>query len=462
MHIRYNIGAIVLAFILIIFGELVWIADPLRYHDLYWIDLIEWLIYLCAAVPLLWMISAANFMIKTYRAAQPHRLTLRTFAVCIPSIFMFISSIGAVVLIAADPRQLTLLGLSFAAAWLMAMVNLCIDECIKNKRMPWRAFTMIIVQVLGFVFLLYPTSYMVTYPGITLNMHRYAHAEGGDPKGSISGVLVFERPAFPVDWLYAKVFPHYSFEKKEELGMSIGEYSQYVRILKGDANTTGSAVAFQNLGLGQGIVSDGVQIMAVTVQSESAGHLLPGDIIIGLGEQAVASTAQLQERMKQVVPGQEIAVEVLRNNEPLSITVQTSVHPDDPNRALLGVQITDHVQYDLPIPVVFHRYLLHEGGPSHGAMLALALIDQLTPGGITNGHQVAGTGTMENDGTIGRIGSIRQKSFTVARSGATVFFVPEGQEEEASRGVDPGELQIVPVKTLQDILDWLSQHPYRK
>ncbi len=81
-------------------------------------------------------------------------------------------------------------------------------------------------------------------------MNRYAQANGGNVHGEISGVLVFERPAFPIDWLYAKLFAKYSFEPKN-LGMSLGAYNQEVRTMKEDANAAGSAIAYQKVGKGQ-------------------------------------------------------------------------------------------------------------------------------------------------------------------------------------------------------------------
>ena len=139
------------------------------------------------------------------------------------------------------------------------------------------------------------------------------------------------------------------------------------------------------------------------------------------------------------------------------MTVATRASADDPARASIGIMIANELRYDIPDLVTYHNYLLHEGGPSHGAILALTLIDQLTPCGVTNGHHVAGTGTIEPDGSVGPVGGLVQKAYTVSRTNADVFFVPASNEADARKGA--GDLRIVPVRTLDDILNWLKTNP---
>ena len=105
----------------------------------------------------------------------------------------------------------------------------------------------------------------------------------------------------------------------------------------------------------------------------------------------------------------------------------------------------------------YRSYLVYQGGPSHGAMLALTVMDQLTVGGVTYGNVTAGTGTLDAQGRVGPIGGIEQKAYTVSRAGADVFFVPAGQEKDARKG--SASLRIVPVGTLDDMLAWLKAHP---
>lgn len=95
------------------------------------------------------------------------------------------------------------------------------------------------------------------------------------------------------------------------------------------------------------------------------------------------------------------------------------------------------------------------GGPSAGLMYTLGVIDKLTPQDETGGLTIAGTGTMESDGTVGPIGGIRFKLQGAREAGATWFLAPADNCDEVVGHVPDG-LHVVRVATLQDAYDALS------
>ncbi|MGF1431158.1 S16 family serine protease [Kitasatospora sp. LaBMicrA B282] len=99
------------------------------------------------------------------------------------------------------------------------------------------------------------------------------------------------------------------------------------------------------------------------------------------------------------------------------------------------------------------------GGPSGGQMLTLAIIDKLAGNGnggdLTGGRNVAGTGTIADDGTVGAVGGVALKTWAAAHDGATVFLVPRGECSDAKVNTPPG-LQLIPVDTLTDSLNALT------
>ncbi|WP_232247642.1 S16 family serine protease [Kitasatospora azatica] len=99
------------------------------------------------------------------------------------------------------------------------------------------------------------------------------------------------------------------------------------------------------------------------------------------------------------------------------------------------------------------------GGPSGGQMLSLAIIDKLAGDGkggdLTGGRNIAGTGTIDDSGTIGAVGGVALKTQAAARDGATVFLVPRGECSEAKVNT-PAQLQLIPVNTLTDALSSLN------
>lgn len=67
------------------------------------------------------------------------------------------------------------------------------------------------------------------------------------------------------------------------------------------------------------------------------------------------------------------------------------------------------------------------GGPSAGAAMTLATIAAIDEDRQMSDDVVI-TGTIESDGSIGRVGGVPEKAFAAGRSGADTFIVPEGQE----------------------------------
>jgi PDZ domain-containing protein len=112
------------------------------------------------------------------------------------------------------------------------------------------------------------------------------------------------------------------------------------------------------------------------------------------------------------------------------------------------VSLADRFHYTFPVDLRIDTKEV--GGPSAGLAFTLAILDVLTEGSLTGGHQVAVTGTINPDGSVGPIGGIAQKAAAAADAGAEVFLVPADEAEDA-RAHDHG-LRILPVADLDDAL----------
>jgi PDZ domain-containing secreted protein len=132
------------------------------------------------------------------------------------------------------------------------------------------------------------------------------------------------------------------------------------------------------------------------------------------------------------------------------VAVALALSPTDSESLLAGAERSPTG----PMPSINTEGLT---GPSGGLMLALAFTDALNPGDLTAGRDIAGTGTIDWDGSVGEIGYAAYKVRGAAAAGASVFFVPWGNLEEARQAAPPG-LQVVPVGTFVDAVDWLCGH----
>ena len=170
--------------------------------------------------------------------------------------------------------------------------------------------------------------------------------------------------------------------------------------------------------------------------------LHPEDVILAIGGTAVPDLDALTTRMRQVTPGTVVAVSVRRDG--VERVVRAPTRAAAGGRAILGIRVdpTFHPPFQVTIRID------NVGGPSAGTMFALGIIDLLTPGDLTGGQKIAGTGTIDVDGLVGPIGGIRQKLNGARDAGATWFLAPATNCAEVVGHV-PGGLHVVRIATLK-------------
>lgn len=149
--------------------------------------------------------------------------------------------------------------------------------------------------------------------------------------------------------------------------------------------------------------------------------------------------------MQSVAAGSTLILGVTRDGVDQDLTVVSTASTDGSEGSKLGIYLTADV--DLPLDITIS--LENIGGPSAGMMFALGIIDRLTPGDMTGGNTIAGTGTMSYDGQVGAIGGIRQKMWGAQRDGATWFLAPASNCDEVV-GHEPSGLTVVAVSTLEE------------
>lgn len=185
--------------------------------------------------------------------------------------------------------------------------------------------------------------------------------------------------------------------------------------------------------------------------AEQAG-LRANDVVTAVDGQTVDSVCTLRRLMLKHEPGDLVRVGYRRGQTgpDRTVTVQTRAGDVGPDGApLMGVAL---VERDQKPPFEVKIALNDVGGPSAGLMFALGIYDRLTRGDLTGGLVIAGTGSIDEDGTVGAIGGIQQKLVAAREYGARYFLTPAGNHEEAKRATPEG-LTLVPVATFAEALD---------
>lgn len=198
-----------------------------------------------------------------------------------------------------------------------------------------------------------------------------------------------------------------------------------------------TAAALRELGM---TVPETIRVAEVQPGAPVASVIKVGDVITGINGDPATDSAELRDEISSLKPGTALTVQVKRDGKKLDLKTTTTTSD---GRTVLGVGLDP--QFRFPVDVSFGTKDV--GGPSAGMMFALGIYDMLTPGALTGGAKIAGTGTIDSRGEVGPIGGIRQKLVGARQAGARWFLAPADNCNEVVGHVPDG-LRVVKTSTL--------------
>ena len=233
--------------------------------------------------------------------------------------------------------------------------------------------------------------------------------------------VVPEEQLFPADT---------SEEEIEEMNAAQMQGSQKNSIAVG-LRSTGATVPQVNV------------VGSIATKLPAKGKLELEDEIVSVDGSRTRTVADIVDKISDRSPGDDVEIVVRRDGRLRTVKLTTA----DLGDGRAGVGIGVEPQYDYPVEVRIDAGRV--GGPSAGMMFALAVRDRLTPGAMTGGQRIAGTGTIDDAGVVGPIGGIAQKMVGAHDAGARWFLAPESNCGDVVGHVPEG-LTVVPVGDFDD------------
>ncbi|WP_232820364.1 PDZ domain-containing protein [Brachybacterium sp. YJGR34] len=202
---------------------------------------------------------------------------------------------------------------------------------------------------------------------------------------------------------------------------------------------TAVAVALDELAIEY---QDVVMVAGVEQGAPADGTLEGGDVIVSVGGETAADVAGYQELVRATPAGEDVPLTIRREGREMDLEVPAETVDGAPR---MGVVLSEGFEFPMDIEIGVGEI----GGPSAGMVFSLSVYDELTPGALTGGHRIAGTGTIAADGTVGAIGGIRQKMVGAEESEAEFFLAPAANCEEVV-GNEPEGLEVVAVSDFEE------------
>ncbi|HEX7740371.1 MAG TPA: PDZ domain-containing protein [Marmoricola sp.] len=324
------------------------------------------------------------------------------------------------------------------------------------------ALALLILLVLLLALLQLPVPYAIYRPGPTFDVLAKS---GKTPIIDVSGHRTYRDdgqlrmvtiiPSQPQDrisvldavtaWLNPKddLYPASAVFQQNVSNAQENEQDQLQMVSSQD---TATAAALHQLGIKY---TKSVRAGSVKSGAPADGKIHVGDLILAVDGVSTHTPDAVVKQVQRHGPGETLHFRIDRGGKVRTVAITTIAAGTTgklSKEALVGVGVTP--TYRFPFQVKLH-VASTIGGPSAGTMFALGIYDLLTPGSLTGGQPIAGTGTITADGQVGAIGGIQQKIAGAQADGAKLFLVPATNCDEAVRAdYDSDKMRLVKVSTL--------------
>lgn len=327
--------------------------------------------------------------------------------------------------------------------------------------------TFLVVAILLIASALYSLPFYVSKPGMAKELEPIIEVSGGDEaKGSFMLTTVRMGRANIYSYMMAKwskyqeLYPEASIRSEDETDE---EYNiRQLHLMDGSKNNA-IKIAYEKAGKEVEYEYLGVYVLDVLKGMPAAKELKAGDQIIQVDDVKFKSAQEFMDYINEKKAGDEVKIVYKREETEKTAVLSLQPFENDPNRVGIGISLDDNRRVNTKPAIAIDSE--HIGGPSAGLMFSLEIYNQLTKGDLTSGYDIAGTGTMSDDGTVGPIGGIQQKIVAADKSGAEIFFAPNengaaGSNYEdaliAAKDIDT-DMKIVPVDNFEDAVAYLTK-----
>lgn len=342
------------------------------------------------------------------------------------------------------------------------------------KKFKWHLLGLATLLFLVYAFLVRSEKYYLEMPGGAYDIAEVisVNNQTDDEDGSYNFVAVSMGPSTLAERIFARFssFVDVSLQEEATGGQSTEDFW---RISQFYMETSQNEAIHQALLLaGKEVTIDykGVYVLDVAEDSTFKDILQLADTVTGINGKTFGSSQELIDHVSSMELGDDVTVHYTSDGEEKTADGQIIKLSNGKNG--IGIGLVDHTEVSTDVPIDFA--LSNVGGPSAGLMFTLSIYDQLVEEDLRQGRIIAGTGTIEADGSVGLVGGVDKKVVSAHAIGAEIFFVSSEELTEEELEADPTaksnyqaakeaaeklgtEMKIVPVANVKEAIDYLKK-----
>lgn len=332
-----------------------------------------------------------------------------------------------------------------------------------NKYEKRKEFIKTLVFDIGFVLVcafvaFYKFPFVIYTTGGSINLNERIKAENTYPMdGSYSMNYVSVVRGNLPSLLIGLIRSDWDIVKEEKVTYDGTSYEETLAIEKMQLQNSlniAKVVAFEKAGINYEITNKHSKVILVDENAKTDIKLL--DEIKGIDDIEYDNIETFKEHINKFDEGHKFTIKVIDSDNHEKERYAYSYKFED--KLILGISIIDTFDYNSDDDIQIETKA-SEAGSSGGLMLTLAIYDTILEEDISKGRTIMGTGTMDADGNVGEIGGVKYKMLGAKKDGADIFFIPEGNYEEAKEVYDKYKLsyELVMVKNIDDAIEYLTR-----
>ncbi|WP_459954172.1 SepM family pheromone-processing serine protease [Paenibacillus pini] len=333
-----------------------------------------------------------------------------------------------------------------------------------KRKYIWGASVFLIFMIV----MLIPLPYYLYQPGDVNPLSPIVSVEGGhkSEKGNFYLTTVASIKVSHLYYLLYALSPDTEIRKEKSVkgDLTQKEYNFMLNHMMTKSQQNAIVSGLRGAGEKVPVQNKGVFITNILPISQAKGKLSIGDIITEVDGHKMEKSTDVIAYLSSKKAGESVRLTYEHEGKIHKDTFQLVVINKS---GQVGLGINPEDEYIIKPSRNVNMDTKDIGGPSAGLMFSLEILNQIVPGDLTKGYEIAGTGTIDQNGNVGQIGGIRDKIIAAHHGKIDIFFCPADinpgdmntkdiLDEAKKKGYN---IRIIPVKTMQEALDFLKALP---